>query len=71
MIARLKDIEARGASGDPAGPSAEQTMIAHQANIPSSPTSADSSDRRLRNVLILANIIGWIAIFGLIKLIFF
>ena len=72
MIARLKDVETTGTGGDPADPSpSERAMIADQANISSSPTSADVSDRRLRNALILANIVGWLAILGLIKLIFF
>jgi hypothetical protein len=72
MIARLKDSEAKGVGGHSADPSsAERAMIADQANIPSSPASADGTDRRLRNVLILANIAGWIVIIGLIKLIFF
>jgi hypothetical protein len=72
MIARLKDIDTTGVSGAPADPtSAERAMIADQANISSSPASADGSGRRLRNLLILANIAGWIVILGLIKLIFF
>ncbi|MGN6308784.1 MAG: hypothetical protein ACTHNN_04425 [Xanthobacteraceae bacterium] len=72
MIAKLKDVETPGASGLTADPlSAERAMIADEANISASPASADGSDRRLRNALILANIIGWILILGLLKLIFF
>ena len=72
MIAKLKNVDTTGVSEDLATPSsAEQVMIAHQANISSSPPSAEGSDRRLRNVLILANIAGWIVILGLIKMIFF
>lgn len=46
-------------------------MIADEANISASRASTDGSDRRLRNALILANIIGWIVVLGLLKLIFF
>jgi hypothetical protein len=72
MIARQKVTDATSDSGLSAeSSSAEQAMIADQANIPSLPASANDSGRRLRNVLILANIAGWIIILGLIKLIFF
>ncbi len=72
MIARLKDVETSSASGHSADLSAaERAMIADEANISASPPSADGSDRRLRNALILANIIGWILILLLLKLIFF
>jgi len=72
MIARLKDVETSSASGQSTDPlAAERAMIADEANISASPASADGSDRRLRNALILANTIGWIAILLLLKLIFF
>jgi hypothetical protein len=72
MIARLKDVETPGTSGHPADPSsAERAMIADEANISASRASTDGSDRRLRNALILANILGWIVVLGLLKLIFF
>jgi hypothetical protein len=71
MIAKLKDI-ATGANGPPADTSsAEQPITKQQANIPSSLSPIDASGRKLRNGLILANIVGWILIVVLIKLIFF
>lgn len=72
MIAKLKNTETPGVDGNPANASsAERAMIADQANISSSTAPADGSGRRLRNLLILANIVAWIAILGLIKVFFF
>ena len=48
---------------------AEPTMIAEHANIP--PLSSDSSGRRLRNRLIIANFLAWIAIIVVVRLVFF
>ena len=73
MTAKLKDIETTRASGPPADTSsAEQpTITKQQANISSSLSPIDASSRKLRNGLILANIVGWILIVVVIKLIFF
>jgi hypothetical protein len=72
MIAKLKNTETPDVDGHPANASsAERAMIADQANIPSSTAPADVSSRRLRNLLILANVVAWIAILGLIKVFFF
>lgn len=45
-------------------------MIAEHADIPSLPPAA-GTNRRLRNWLILANIVAWIVIIAAIRLIFF
>jgi hypothetical protein len=49
-------------------PSMERPMIADHANITS---STGNSGRRLRNIFILANVIGWIAIVLAVRLLFF
>jgi hypothetical protein len=46
----------------------ERSMIADHANIPS---STGNSSRRLRNIFILANVIGWIAVALAVRLLFF
>jgi hypothetical protein len=45
-------------------------MIAEHANIPPQ-CPADDSGRRLRNRLILANFLAWVAIIVVIRLVFF
>lgn len=71
MIVRLKQVDP--AADDGLGsrmPPAEPSMIAEHANIPSLPPAA-GVNRRLRNWLILANIVAWIVIIVAIRLIFF
>lgn len=46
-------------------------MIAEHADISPSPLPAEGSNRRLRNGLILANVVAWIAIIIAIRTIFF
>jgi hypothetical protein len=46
----------------------ERSMIADHANIPS---LTGNSGRRLRNIFILANVIGWIAVALAVRLLFF
>jgi hypothetical protein len=50
--------------------SREGTMIAEHASCPVL-EQRDAPDRRLRNRIIVANVITWIAIIALIRLIFF
>jgi hypothetical protein len=71
MIARLKqvDLAADDSPGSRAR-SAEPSMIAEHADIPSLPPAA-GTNRPLRNWLILANIVAWIVIIAAIRLIFF
>jgi hypothetical protein len=70
MIARPKEIDPGSVSGTSSAdaPSVERPMIADRANMP---LPAADSGRKLRNVLILANIAGWVAIIILIRTIFF
>jgi hypothetical protein len=49
-------------------PSMERSMIADHANIPS---LTGNSGRRLRNIFILANVIGWIAVALAVRLLLF
>jgi hypothetical protein len=70
MIVRLKQIDPVAEDGPGScAPSAEPSMIAEHANIPSPP--AAGTNRRLRNWLIVANIVAWIVIIAAIRLIFF
>ena len=46
-------------------------MIAEPAGGPSLDTHDDAPDRRLRNRIIIANAVAWIAIIVLIRLVFF
>lgn len=51
---------------------AEPPMIADRVNIPALPPApAPVTNRRLRNWLILANVLAWVVIVGVIRLIFF
>jgi hypothetical protein len=50
--------------------SREGTMIAEHASCPVL-EQRDAPDRRLRNRIIVANVITWIAIIALIRLVFF
>lgn len=71
MIVRLKQIDPVAEDGPGScAPSAEPSMIAEHANIPSPPPAA-GTNRRLRNWLIVANIVAWIVIIAAIRLIFF
>ncbi|MEH2512892.1 hypothetical protein V1291_004246 [Nitrobacteraceae bacterium AZCC 1564] len=73
MIVRLQKIDntARDDSHSSRQPSAEPLMIAEHANIPPLSVPAESSNRRLRNGLILANVVAWIGIIIAIRVIFF
>jgi hypothetical protein len=73
MIVRLHKIDntARGDSFPSRQPPAEPSMIADHANIPPSPLTAEGSNRRLRNGLILANVAVWVVIIIAIRAIFF
>ncbi len=70
MVVRLQkvDVLPRDARAS-RGSSAEPTMIADHANIPTCP--AGPPDRRLRNLLLLANVAAWVAIIVAIRLVFF
>jgi hypothetical protein len=70
MIVRLQKIETT-VEGDrivSLAPPAEPPMIANRVSIP---TTEPATDRRLRNWLIFANIVAWVAIISVIRLIFF
>ena len=70
MTAQLKKVESTAANESlvPEHFSREETMTAEHA---SCPERRDAPDRRLRNRIIIANAIAWIAIIALIRLIFF
>jgi hypothetical protein len=72
MTATLRKIEP-SAANEPFTPeqfSREEPMIAEPASLP--PLEAhDAPDRRLRNRIIIANAVAWIAIIVLIRLVFF
>jgi hypothetical protein len=72
MIARLQKIQTTAASESLVSEkfSREAPMIAEGANC-SVLEQHDQSGRRLRNRLIVANAIAWIAIIALIRLVFF
>ncbi len=72
MIVQLQKIETT-VEGDrfvSHAPAAEPPMIADRVNISALPP-APATNRRLRNWLILANIVAWVAIICVIRLIFF
>jgi hypothetical protein len=73
MIVRLQKIDTT--AGDDSfrsrRPLAEPSMIADHANIPPSSLRAESSNRRLRNRIILVNIAAWAVIIVAIRAIFF
>jgi len=72
MTAKLKKVESTAANESlvPEYLSREDTMIAEHASCPVQ-ERRDAPDRRLRNRIIIANAIAWIAIIALIRLIFF
>jgi hypothetical protein len=69
MIAKLRKVEETVAN-EPLVPLREAPMIAEHADCRLL-QQQDTSGRRLRNRLIVANAIAWIAIIVLIRLIFF
>ena len=72
MTAKLRKIESPAAN-EPFAPeqfSREESMIAEPASGPLLEPH-DAIDRKLRNRIILANIIAWIVIIVLIRLVFF
>lgn len=73
MIVRLQKIETTVGDDSPKShrPLAEPLMIAEHANIPPSSLRAEGSNRRLRNRIILVNIVAWVAIIVVIRAIFF
>jgi hypothetical protein len=72
VTAKLKKVESTAANESlvPEYFSREETMIAEHASCPGQ-ERRDAPDRRLRNRIIVANLIAWIAIIALIGLIFF
>ena len=72
MTARLTKVESTTANDSlvPEHFSREETMRAEHASCPAL-ERRDAPDRRLRNRIIIANVIVWIAIIVLIRLIFF
>jgi hypothetical protein len=71
MAAKLKKREAVAADAPfiPRATAAESAMIAERAD--GALEQHDPSGRRLRNRLIVANAIAWIAIIAAIRLVFF
>ncbi len=72
MIAKLREVE-ETAANEPLVlelSSREAPMITEYADCRAL-RRPDPSDRRLRNRLIVANVVAWIAIIALIRLIFF
>jgi hypothetical protein len=72
MTAKLNKVKSTAANESlvPEHFSREETMIAEHASCPV-PERRDAPDRRLRNRIIVANVIAWIAIIALIRLLFF
>jgi hypothetical protein len=72
MTAHLKKVESTAANESlvPEHFSRAQTMTVEHASCPE-PERRDASARRLRNRIIIANAIAWIAIIVLIRLIYF
>jgi hypothetical protein len=72
MTATLRKIElpAANESSAPEHSSREGMMIADSARTPRSEPD-QAPDRKLRNRIILANAVAWIAIIVLIRLVFF
>jgi hypothetical protein len=72
MTAKINKVESTAANESlaPERFSREETMTAGHANCPVL-ERRDAPDRRLRNRIIVANVIAWIAIIVLIRLIFF
>jgi hypothetical protein len=72
MTGKLTKVESTAANDSlvPEHSSREETMTAEPASCPA-PERRDAPDRRLRNRIIIANVIAWIAIIVLIRLIIF
>jgi hypothetical protein len=72
MTAQLKKVESTAANESlvPEHFSREETMTAEHVSCQAL-ERRDAPDRRLRNRIIVANAIAWIAIIALIRLIFF
>jgi hypothetical protein len=72
MTAKLNKVKSAAANESlvPESFSREETMIAEHASCPVL-ERRDAPDRRLRNLIIIANVIAWIAIIALIRLLFF
>jgi len=70
MIAKLRKVEQTSANEPLVPSSREAPMIAERADCRVL-QQQDTSGRRLRNRVIVANAIAWIAIIVLIRLIFF
>jgi hypothetical protein len=72
VAAKLKKVESTAANESlvPEYFSREEMMIAEYPSCPV-PERRDAPDRRLRSRIIVANVIAWIAIIAMIRLIFF
>ena len=72
MTAKINKVETTAANESltPERFSREETMAAEHARCPVL-ERRDAPDRRLRNRIIVVNVIAWIAIIVLIRLIFF
>jgi hypothetical protein len=72
MTARLQKAETAAANESLVSEmfSREASMVAKRAD-GCAPEQRDPADRKLRNRIIIANVIAWIAIIALIGLIFF
>ena len=73
MIAKLREVEGTAAN-EPSAlelSSRKAPMITEYADRRLLRQQPDPTDRRLRNRLIVANVVAWIAIIALIRLIFF
>jgi hypothetical protein len=70
MTAKVRKIESPAANESfaPENFSREETMIAEHASGPL--LEHDAPDRKLRNRIILANVVAWIMIIVLIRLLF-
>ncbi len=73
MAAKLKKREAVTANAPfiPRATTAASAMIAERADSSEALEQHDPSGRRLRNCLIVANAIAWIAIIAAVRLVFF
>jgi hypothetical protein len=73
MAAKLKKRETAAADAPfiPRVTPAESPMIAEHAHRGDALEQHDPSGRRLRNRLIVANVIAWIAIIAVVRLVFF
>jgi hypothetical protein len=73
MTAKLKKRETAAADAPfiPRATAAESPMIAEHADSGLALEQHDPSGRKLRNRLIVANVIAWIAIIAVIRLFFF